>query len=149
MKEVRKLLTTMSDQIKEHRNRKIVIVIIITGIALIHLLRVGQYLKAGLYKYYYSYASDIMIPFGFYFLLCAAESKIQSLRRWYSKALFVFCIASISETLQLYKIYALGITFDILDILMYAIGVTAAVLTDRLVLKKYIPFWDSSESANY
>jgi hypothetical protein len=124
------------------RNRWIIGISILTGIALIHIFRVGQYLKGDLFTYYYSYASDIMIPFGLYFLLCINESTMRFLRKWYVKALFIFGITTIIEILQLFGVYIVGVTFDILDILMYAIGVMIAVLSDRLILKGFIPFWD-------
>jgi hypothetical protein len=115
---------------------------ILAVIALIHLFRVGQYLKGDLFTYYYSYASDIMIPFGFYFLLSINESTIRFLRKWYVKALIIFGTTTIIEILQLFGVNIVGVTFYILDILMYAFGVIIAVLCDRLVLKKFIPFWD-------
>ena len=124
------------------RNRMIIGFSILTGIALIHIFRVGQYLKGDLFTYYYSYASDIMIPFGLYFLLCINESTMRYLRKWYVKALFIFGITTIIEILQLFGVYIVWVTFDILDILMYAIGVMIAVLSDRLILKRFIPFWD-------
>ena len=124
------------------RNRWIIGISILTGIALIHIFRVGQFLKGDLFTYYYSYASDIMIPFGLYFLLCINESTMRFLRKWYVKALFIFGITTIIEILQLFGVYIVGVTFDILDILMYAIGVMIAVLSDRLILKGFIPFWD-------
>ena len=58
------------------------------------------------------------------------------------KALFVFGITTIIEILQLSGVNIAGVTFDILDILMYAIGVMIAVLFDRLIFKRYIPFGD-------
>ena len=128
------------------KNRIVVIIIIITAIALMHIFRVGQYLKDDLYKYYYSYASDIMIPFAFYFLLCLEEPYIIIFRKWYSKAIFVFVGASIIEILQRYGIDIVGATYDIVDILMFAIGVILAAILDTLVFKKLVPFWDISES---
>jgi len=124
------------------RNRWIIGISILTGIALIHIFRVGQYLKGDLFTYYYSYASDIMIPFGFYFLLCINESIMRFLRKWYFKALIIFGTTTIIEILQLFGVYIVGVTFDIFDILMYAIGVMIAVLSDRLILKRFMPFWD-------
>jgi len=149
------------------RNRIITGYIIMIVIALIHIFRVGQYLKGDLFTYYYSYASDIIIPIGVYFLVCtvddnftmshtraATDAKYQVrppryiltlmtyFRKWYVKALFVFGITTLIEILQLFGVYIVGVTFDILDILMYAVGVIIAVLLDRLIFKRYIPFWD-------
>jgi hypothetical protein len=129
-----------NDHVK--RNRMIIGISLIVIIALIHIFRVGQYLKGDLFTFYSSYASDILIPFGIYFLLGINESQMRFFQKWYVKALFVFVATSIIEILQLFGVYMVGATFDILDILMYAIGVMIAVLCDRLILKRFIPFWD-------
>jgi len=112
-------------------------------IALIHLFPVGSYFTGQWKIYYYSYASDLMIPFGAYFLLCIAEFNWPVFRKWYTKAFFIMGITTVAEMLQLRGIYALGSTFDPLDFVMYFIGVGLAVLFDRLVFKKFITHWDS------
>ena len=124
------------------RNRLIVGIIIIIIIALIHIFRVGSYLKGDLYLMYYSYVSDLIIPFGIYFLLCINELYIKILRKWYIKATIILGFTTLVEILQLLGIYALGITFDPVDILMYALGVGIAVIFDRLLFKRFIPFWN-------
>ena len=124
------------------RNRIIVGFSIITIIALMHIFRVGSYLHSDLYLLYYSYVSDLIIPFGFYFLLCINELTIKILQKWYVKASFIIGITALVEILQLLGIYALGITFDPIDILMYALGVGIAVIFDRYLFKRFIPFWD-------
>ena len=124
------------------RNRLIVGICIIFVIALIHIFRVGSYLKGDLYLMYYSYVSDLIIPFGIYFLLCINELYIKILRKWYIKATIILGFTTLAEILQLLGIYALGITFDPVDILMYALGVGIAVIFDRLLFKRFIPFWN-------
>ena len=124
------------------RNRIIVGLSILTIIALIHIFRVGSYLHGDLYLLYYSYVSDLIIPFGVYFLLCINEITIRVLQKWYIKAAFIIGITTLAEILQLFGVYALGITFDPIDILMYVSGVGIAVIFDRLLFKRYIPFWD-------
>ena len=124
------------------RNRILVGFSIIIIIALIHIFRVGSYLHGDLYLLYYSYVSDLIIPFGFYFLLCINELTIKILQKWYVKASFIIGITALVEILQLLGIYALGITFDPIDILMYALGVGIAVIFDRYLFKRFIPFWD-------
>jgi hypothetical protein len=124
------------------RNRIIVGICIIVVIALIHIFRVGSYLKGDLYLMYYSYVSDLIIPFGIYFLLCINELYIKILRKWYIKATIILGFTTLVEILQLLGIYALGITFDPVDILMYALGVGIAVIFDRLLFKRFIPFWN-------
>jgi len=130
------------DDIITQRMRKIVGLIVMTVIVLIHVFRVGNYLDGVLLSLYYSYVSDLIIPFGIYFLLCIAEYNIRIFRRWYVKALIIIAVTTLAEILQFFGIYALGVTFDFIDILMYIIGVGAAVIIDRLIFKKFIQFWD-------
>jgi len=122
--------------------KKIVGLTIMTTIVLIHIFRVGNYLDGVLHSLYYSYVSDLIIPFGIYFLLCIAEYNIRIFRRWYVKALIIIAVTTLAEILQFFGIYALGVTFDFIDILMYIIGVGAAVIIDRLIFKRFIQFWD-------
>ena len=124
------------------RNRIIVGLSIITIIALMHIFRVGSYLNGDLYLFYYSYISDLIIPFGVYFLLCINELYIKIFQKWYVKAAFIIGFTTLAEILQLLGIYALGITFDPVDILIYVLGVGIAVIFDRLLFKRFIPFWD-------
>jgi len=36
----------------------------------------------------------------------------------------------------------LGNTFDLVDILMYGLGIGFAIVFDRLLFKRFIPFWE-------
>jgi hypothetical protein len=49
--------------------RRAVIVGIMIVIAATHVFRIGSYLHGELHNFYYSYLSDIVLPFGCYFLL--------------------------------------------------------------------------------
>jgi hypothetical protein len=82
-----------------------------------------------------------MIPFGAYFLLCMNEIQLQFLRKWFIKALIVFCVMTFSEIMQLFGLYLFGVTFDLADILMYGIGVILAVFFDKQIFEKILPFW--------
>ncbi len=130
------------------RKRKVVGLIIMTIIVFIHVFRVGNYLDGALHSFYYSYVSDLIIPFGVYFLLCIAEFNIKIFRKWYVKALLIIGFTTLAEILQFFGIYAIGITFDFMDILMYIIGVGVAVIMDRLIFKQFIPFWDFEKPDN-
>ncbi len=123
------------------RSRTIVGTIILLLIATMHAFRIGSYLDGDLYLYYYSFASDLIIPFGFYFLLCMQEIKFKFLRNWYVKAGIIFGLSTLTEILQAFGIYFLGVTFDMLDVLMFGIGVLLAVLFDKLLFERLIPFW--------
>ena len=64
------------------------------------------------------YASDLMLPFGAYFLLSMNELHLGFLRKWHVKALIVFSVMTFSEILQLFGVYFFGGTFDMVDILI-------------------------------
>ena len=111
------------------------------AIASIHGFRLGGYLDGEIRDLYYSYFSDIIIPFGFYFLLCLNERSIQVLRKWYVKFLFVFSACTILEILQNYGIYVFGMTFDPVDIIMFALGTGAAAFIDEKIFASTLWFW--------
>ena len=115
-------------------------------IAALHALRVGSYLQGRWYILYYSYFSDFILPFGFYFLLCINDHSIKFLRSWHIKALLIFGACTTSEILQYFGIYFFGVTFDPVDILMFALGVATAVILDLFVLSKSLPGWNQNDS---
>jgi hypothetical protein len=123
------------------RIRVLVGIVIMIIIAAIHGFRIGHYLNGKLYIYYYSYASDFMLPFGAYYLLSMNENQLRFLRKWYIKVLIVFSVMTFSEMMQLVGVYLFGVTFDIIDILMYAIGAFIAVFFDKQIFERFIPSW--------
>jgi hypothetical protein len=110
-------------------------------IAVAHILRIGSHLPEALYNLYYSYFSDLVIPFGFYFLVCANEPQMPFLRRWQVKGAIAFLTPSIAETCQYVGIPVLGSTFDLLDYVMYGMGVLSAVFVDTQVFSRVFEFW--------
>ena len=110
-------------------------------IALVHLFRVGTYLQGSLYNLYYSFFSDIVIPFGMYFLLCLEDVYFRFLKDWRVKAMLVFGIASSTEVMQAFGMPLLGQTFDPLDFVMFAGGVLLAALVDRFLFNRLFSFW--------
>jgi len=139
--------------------RTAVAVSVLLLIALVHVFRLGACLRGRLFVLYYSYFSDIAIPFGMYFLMCLLEARVRAifysdapeevkrkvstvltfLSDWRRKALLVFGVASFTEVLQGFGVPLLGRTFDPLDFAMFAGGVLLAVLVDRLVLDRLFP----------
>lgn len=103
-------------------------------IALVHIFRLGSYLHGSLFTLYYSYFSDVIVPFAMYFLLCLNDTHVRFLRDWRVKAVLVFGIASATEVLQAFRVPMLGQTFDPLDFVMFAGGLLLAVLVDRFLL---------------
>ncbi len=125
--------------------RRAVIIGIMILIAAAHILGPGRYAQGALYNFYYSYFSDLVMPFGFYFLLCLDEQWVSLLRRWQVKLAIMFLLPSLAETCQYFGIPVLGSTFDPLDYGMYAIGVASAAIVDRQVFSRIFRFWTIEE----
>ena len=118
-----------------------IIFLIQVAIALIHVFRLGQIFRGQAYNLYYSYFSDIILPFGTYFLLSLNDKSIPVFQKWCVKAGIIFALATIAEICQFFGIEVLGVTFDPIDILMYGVGVSIAALIDVKVFSKYLGFW--------
>ncbi len=93
------------------------------------------------WKLWVSYANDLILPFAFYFFLCLGE---RWLKTWQWRALLAFAIPTLIEFGQglYYRVsvsYYVG-SFDLLDILMYAIAVGLAVLAEQLIFAKQFVF---------
>ena len=121
--------------------RLAVVFSIVALIAAVHILRIGSYLQGELYDFYYGYFSDFIIPFGYYFLLCANEPHMPFLRRWTVKLAIAFLTPSIAETCQYFGLPVLGSTFDPLDYVMYGMGAISAVAVDTQVFSRVFGFW--------
>jgi len=121
---------------------KIFIVILIqVAIALIHVFRLGQVFQGQAYNLYYSYFSDLILPFGMYFLLSLNDISIPVFKKWYVKVGIIFSLTTFAEICQFFGIEVLGVTFDPIDILMYGIGVSLAALIDVKIFFRYLGFW--------
>ncbi len=136
-----KLLNGLLEIKTRFSRRRVIILSIMAVIAIIHILRIGNYLSGELYNFYYSYFSDLILPFGGYFLLCAAEFKLPILRHWKPKLLISFLVPALAETFQFFDIPVLGSTFDPLDYLMYAFGAISAAIIDTQVFPRIFKFW--------
>jgi hypothetical protein len=107
----------------------------------LHLFHAGRLFTGQWYRLYSSYFSDFIIPFGAYFLLTLSEEQFPFLRAWYGKAGVVFVLACASEIAQYFGVYALGVTFDPLDILTYAAGALVAALVEVRVFARLVRGW--------
>ncbi len=121
--------------------KRAIVILIEAAIASLHVLRFGQLLGGAWYRLYYSYFSDLALPFGAYFLLTLPEGTVPLLRPWYGKAGIVLAVTTAAECAQYFGVYALGVTFDPLDIVMYAAGVLLAALLDVKVLARHVSGW--------
>ena len=126
---------------KKLRKKIVFVVGLMLFISFLHIINIKSFLNSKLYIYYTSFFSVLLLPFGVYFLIAMNDWRYPVLRKWWVKALLTFSIPTFAEILQSFGIYALGSTFDPLDILMYGIGVMLAVLLEKLVFEPYFSFW--------
>jgi hypothetical protein len=89
-----------------------------------------------------SYAKDLIQPFALYFFICLGA---RWLKTWQVRVLLAFAIPTPLEFGQLlyYRVstdHYVG-SFDPMDIVIYAIGVSLAVVVERQVFAKMFKFW--------
>lgn len=128
-------------------SKRAIVILIQVGIASLHIFRFGRLLSGEWYRLYYSYFSDVALPFGVYFLLTLSEESVPLLRSWYGKAAIVLALTTAAEVAQYFGLYVLGVTFDPLDIVMYALGVSVAALLDVKVFAPNFKGWAGSRRA--
>jgi hypothetical protein len=125
-------------------NKRIVIIIIAVGVALLHLVTGDNY--AGPFPLFVNgYLIDILLPMVLYLLLF--NLKWEFFTRWYVKAGVVFTVGLAVETAQYFGVQLLGSTFDPLDYIMYAFGAGLGVVLDRVVFPHLFMFWESELEA--
>jgi hypothetical protein len=121
--------------------KRAIVILIQIGIGAFHALRFGRLLSGQWSRLYSSYFSDVVIPFGVYFLLTLSEERIPLFRSWSGKAGAVLVVTTAAEVAQYFGFYALGVTFDPLDIVMYAVGVLLAAFLDVKVFAHHVDGW--------
>ena len=132
-----------------HSYKKLFVLILIqVSIASIHAFRLGQVFSGFTKQLYYGYFSDLILPFGGYFLLSIIEASVPVLRSWYVKAGLVFFVCVFAEVGQLFGLPILGFTFDLLDFAAYITGVLFAVFLDIQVFARYFEFWSKKNATN-
>jgi len=118
--------------------KKVVITSIMILIALIHFFTGSNY-KGPYPGFVNGYLLDILVPFGFYFLLCL--SKFPLLKSWIVKSILVFGAASFTENAQFFGVPIFGRTFDPVDFVMFGMGVILAVIFDIIMFPRIFDFW--------
>ena len=119
-------------------SKRVVVVSIVIPTALLHFLTGSNY--RGPYPAFVNgYLIDILLPLGFYFLLCLVELPV--LRSWVVKSALVFGAASSVELAQFFGVPIFGRTYDPVDICMYGAGVILAAILDTVVFPRLFEFW--------
>jgi hypothetical protein len=121
------------------RQKTLLVVAIMIGIALLHFVTGSQY-RGPFPLFVNGYLIDLLLPFGFYFLLCLNDNII--LESWLAKGALIFCAAFCVEMAQYRGLPLFGSTYDPWDIAMYALGVVLAVLCDRYLFARLFSFWN-------
>jgi hypothetical protein len=80
------------------------------------------------------YMIDILLPFAMYLVLGIANQSI--LRSGVARGGFVFAVGATTETLQYFGVPIFGRTFDLLDYLMFGIGIGLAAVFEWVVLSR-------------
>ena len=117
---------------------KVVITSIMILIALTHFFTGSNY-KGPYPEFVNGYLLDILVPFGFYFLLCLI--KFSLLKSWIVRSILVFGVASFTEMAQFFGAPIFGRTFDPVDFVMFGIGVILAAILDIIVFPRIFDFW--------
>ena len=126
-------------KVAPHARQKIFVVVgIMVPIVLLHFVTGSQY-NGPFPLFVNGYLLDILLPFGFYFLLGLTNYAL--FQTWIVRGLLIFTAASAVELAQYKGIPLLGRTFDPLDIIMYGLGVFLAILCDLFIFPRLFSFW--------
>lgn len=123
--------------------KKILIVFINLLVGGLHFLT-GRNYREPFPGFVDGYLIDILLPFALYFLLCLVN--LQIFNTWWGRTLLPFLFGTGVEILQYYGVPLFGQTYDPLDFLAYGAGVILAAVADRLIFRKYLPFWETVSS---
>ena len=115
--------------------RKIIVVGICLLVGLLHFITGHEYRGPGR-VFVNGYLIDILLPFAMYLLAGFFRTKL--LQSSIIRAILVFIVGALSETLQFCGVPIFGRTFDLLDYLMFAIGVIAGILFERKLLSRWV-----------
>jgi hypothetical protein len=114
-------------------NRKVIVVFIAVVVGLLHFLTGPRY-RGPFPAFVNGYMIDILLPFAMYLVLGVAKQT--TLRSDIVRGVFVFAIGAVTETLQYFGVPIFGRTFDLLDYLMFGVGIGLAVVFERIVLSR-------------
>jgi hypothetical protein len=112
-------------------NRKVIVVFIAAVVGLLHFLTGPRY-RGPFPAFVNGYMIDILLPFAMYLVLGVAKQTI--LRSGIARGVFVFAIGAVTETLQYFGVPIFGRTFDLLDYLMFGVGIGLAAVFERIML---------------
>ena len=95
----------------EKNKRTIFVVVLQLGMAMFFIVS-KSWMSGSMRVIYQSYFADVIIPFSFYFLLSLISDNHKQLKKWWVKALLVFGLCALSETLQYFGGVAASFILD-------------------------------------
>lgn len=111
--------------------RRVIVVVVAVIVGLLHFLTGPSY-RGPFPTFVNGYMIDILLPFAMYLVMGVAKQRV--VRSAVARGLIVFAVGATTETLQYFGVPLFGRTFDILDYLMFVIGIGLAVLFESFVL---------------
>ncbi len=121
--------------------KRLVIVAIALFVASLHFVTGEQY-RGPFPAFVNGYLIDILLPMTLFLLLGLVE--VRFIRSVLFRGLAVFGFGCFVEASQYFGYPIFGFTFDPLDILAYAGGVTLGALLDLFVFPRLIPIWNET-----
>ena len=113
--------------------RKHLVVAIALFVGLLHFVTGPGYRGPGR-AFVNGYLIDLLLPFAVYLLLSLPDRPLRMSRT--VRACVVLAVGAGVEVLQYFGVPVFGRTFDPVDLLMYALGVTAGVVLEVAVLSR-------------
>jgi hypothetical protein len=115
------------------RRDRCIVVAIAVAVGLLHFVT-GPGYRGPCPAFVNGYLIDILLPFAMYLLLGIARPAL--VRGALGRGILVFGVGAIAETLQYFGVPILGRTFDVLDYVMFALGIGLAAIFERVVLRR-------------
>ncbi|UCE24474.1 MAG: hypothetical protein JSU74_00025 [Candidatus Zixiibacteriota bacterium] len=114
--------------------RKVIVVCIALAVGLLHFVKGPSY--HGPFRHFVNgYLIDILLPFAMYLVLGVGEHTL--LRSRVFRGILVFAVGAVTETMQYFGVPIFGRTFDLLDYVMFGLGVALAMIFEKVVLSRF------------
>ena len=113
--------------------KKAAVVTIALFVGALHFL-IGPDYSGPAHVFVHSYLIDILLPMAMYLVAGLIEQPLIGHR--VTRAIGVFGVGVLVETLQYFKIEIFGSTFDPFDYLMYGIGVFLGFVLESAILNR-------------
>jgi thiamine transporter ThiT len=121
--------------------KRLIITLIALIVGALHFVTGEQY-QGPFPAFMNGYLIDILLPMVLFLLMSLFQNKI--IRSPLFRAIAVFGFGCFVEASQYFGHPVFGSTFDLLDILAYAGGVSLGALLDLVLFPRLIPHWNES-----